>query len=231
MRILLVGRGNMAAAVQAVCTSRGIVRVDFNQDFELTTENHNRTVAIHFGSGSQLPRLIEYCERYRIPIIQGSTGLQASIPNDCNTVIINAPNLSIPMIRFMTAFPAFAREIGIGMEMGVIESHQKDKRDVSGTARAIMRSLDIPDSSIISIRDPDQQIVLGVPRDHLDGHAHHDFIFTRNGIEIKVSTRINGRETYAEGAILLAHALCDLKEPLRDGVHELRDILHLLPRE
>ena len=232
MHILLVGQGNMAKAVEATCISRDIKVTRFGMDFDYSNPHYGKPVAIHFGSGKQLFSLIKLCETQRMPIIQGSTKLEMSfpsIPSDRNVAIINAPNLSLPMIRFVASFPAFVEVIKAGMGLRIVESHQKQKADTSGTARAVAKVLGISESAIKSIRDPDVQIAFGVPEKHLGGHAYHDFIFTGQGVEIRVSTKIRGRTTYAEGALTLAQALSELQEPLKNGVHELKDILHLLP--
>lgn len=229
MHILLVGQGNMAKAVETACVSRGIQLTRFGMDFDYSDPGYGKPIAIHLGSGRQLLPLIELCEARQIPIIQGSTKLREPLPSDRNVAIINAPNLSLPMIRFVGSFPAFAQAIKAGMEARIVESHQAKKADTSGTARAVAKILGIPESSIKSVRDPDIQLTLGVPQEHLGGHAYHDFVFTGQGVEIKVSTKIRGRATYAEGALTLAQALANQQEPLKNGAYELKDILHLLP--
>lgn len=229
MHIILVGRGGMAQAIETACIVREIGFTRFADDLDETSFNHENLVAIHFGSGRQLPHLIEFCKNRRIPIIQGSTDLNVSLPSTIgqNVAIINAPNLSLPMIRFMSAFPAFAQAIGLGMKMSVIESHQDTKVDVSGTARAIVTVLGNPESSIKSVRDPDIQLLLGVPGEHLSCHAHHKFIFIGQGVEIRVSTKISGRSTYTDGALTLAQKLTSLRAPLKNGIYGLEDISHI----
>lgn len=232
MHIILAGQGKMAAAMEIACFSRGIGITKFGTDFDYSKLKNNKLVAVHFGSGKQLLSLIELCERFQIPLIQGSTNV--NIPNNRRTIIVNAPNLSLPMIRFLEAFPAFASAIKIGMSISIIESHQKQKTDVSGTARVLAKTIGTKDSIITTIRDPDIQLSLGIPKEHLGGHAYHDFIFTGHGVEIKVSTKIRGRATYAEGALALAQSLADKIESLENGVYELgelRNIFHLLPGE
>ena len=219
----------MTKSVETACASRGIQITKFGMDFDYSNPNYGKPIAIHLGSGRQLLPLIDLCEALQMPVIQGSTKLTEPLPSNRNVVIINAPNLSLPMIRFLASFPAFAQAIKAGMVARVVESHQVKKADTSGTARAIAKVLDIPESSIKSVRDPDIQLTLGVPEEHLGGHAYHDFVFTGQGVEIKVSTKIRGRATYAEGALTLARALTDQQEPLKNGIYELKDILHLLP--
>jgi len=65
----------------------------------------------------------------------------------------------------------------------VEESHQKSKRDTSGTARAMVgyfNRLGIPFrvDQIEMIRDPDLQRGIGVPEEHLNGHGWHTYGLT-----------------------------------------------------
>lgn len=221
MQIILEGNGKMATAVEEACTLHKI---------EVLREVFSKpnSVAIHFGSGRNLLSLIDMCERYQIPIIQGSTKLSVPVPEGKNVVIINAPNLSLPMIRFISTFPKFAAMIGSGMNITITESHQNGKVDTSGTARVIAKAISIPESEIRSIRDRPSQIALGIPEEHLDGHAFHFFNLVGQGVEIEISTKVLGRATYAEGALLMAQALVERRDPLSNGIHELKDVLHLI---
>ena len=230
MNILLSGQGEMAKAVSATCASQGIscIQIQKGADYHSLWPP---VVAIHFGSGRQLPELLDICENMRIPLIQGSTHLIAPIPSNRNIAIINSPNLSIAMIRFMVAFPAFAEAIKKGMGMRITESHHEGKQGISGTALAVANTLGIPESTIWSITDPALQVPRGIPHEHLRGHAYHDFTFSDlsdQGVEIVVSTKINGRKTYAEGALTIARKLASLEKPLKSGVYGPEDILHLL---
>lgn len=233
MHILIVGCGKMADAVEHMCASQIIPFTNFEEILMESVETVPAdTVAIHFGSGRNLLELIDFCGMRGIPIIQGSTKLSTPIPGslyqqDANVTIIDAPNLSLPMIRFIKAFPDFARAISPNMKTTIVESHQSTKADTSGTARAIASELGIPESEIAQIRDPRTQRALGVPENRLDGHAVHNFIFSGQGVKIEVTTEIMGRDTYAEGALALAKALDDCTTPLSGGVFKIQEFLHL----
>jgi dihydrodipicolinate reductase len=234
MHILLAGNGKMAAAIRTACNAHNIKVTMFSpfEDFNYSNPDYGKPVAIHVGSGSQLLALIEKCQQVNMPLIQGSTKLSVDLPIDSGVFIVKAPNFSIPMLRFMAAFPKFACDIMPGMKVGIVESHQEGKKDVSGTARAVAKDIGVPIECIQAIRNPAVQLALGVPQESLNGHAHHYFIFTGGGAKIAVSTEIQGRETYAEGALVIAQAVCDIYEPSRPHVTcNLTDILHILPKE
>lgn len=234
--IILAGKGNMAQAMKKYCEEKGVQVVPFGSNALMPAGDF--VVAVHFGSGSELPKLIEHCEAHHIPIIQGSTKLVCPFPTSSETVLVNSPNLSLPMVRLMKRLPDFLRSVGIGMEKEIVESHQKKKPDTSGTARAVAKELGIPEDAIVKIRDVGTQLSLGVPQEHLSGHAYHRFILCGQGVKIGVSTDITGRNTYCEGCFTLALSLLRAKErdrvgtgdlELPKGLYQLKDLLHLLP--
>lgn len=231
--IVVCGQGNMARALQEECRRQDLGSDRFTPQWlrEVPEVEKADKVAVHFGSGRHLGDLLTYCERTNTPLIQGSTNVE--VPKESKVVLINAPNLSLPMVRFLAAFPEFAKALRPGMEIRVVESHQGRNADTSGTARAMTKALDLDATSIKMIRDRDVQRTYGVPEEHLDGHAYHSFMFVGQGVTIEVTTKIHGRQTYAEGAVLLARALLENAQmepevgihrlPLMPGVHELAD--------
>lgn len=224
MRILLAGNGKMASEVAKLCLEKGIVCSRFGTDAIPSRTPH--TVAIHFGSGRELATLIKLCEERHHPLIQGSTKVE--VPVGHKMIIVNAPNLAIPMIALMRAFPAFAKDLTQlgGMDLCIAESHQSKKTDVSGTARAVAKEMGMSESGITPIRNPAIQMALGVPEENLGGHAYHYFAFTGHGVKISVNTEILGRRAYAEGALLLAKAL--LQKHLALGTHDLSKVVQQL---
>ncbi|MFW5887771.1 MAG: dihydrodipicolinate reductase C-terminal domain-containing protein [Bacteriovoracia bacterium] len=201
----------MADAVADLCSEKGVVCIrNFFDKENHDSVNVNDSVAIYFGSGRELPRLIEFSRCSKIPIIQGSSYPDAiKHMNEAKGVaIVHAPNLSIPVVKFMALFREQAKVLSDFMELSILESHQKGKKDVSKTAREIADMIDLDHDCIESIRDPEEQIeFLGVPKEHLDGHAYHFFNFEGMGVKIQTSIMIHGRKTYALGALLLAKAL------------------------
>lgn len=229
MNILIAGNGKMAEELHQFCVEQGIPRDHLDNVYgrNCVLDDPSKTVAVHFGSGRHLGSLIKYCsERGGIPIIQGTTKLTSdyvatSVP------LIFAPNLSLPMVRFMTALPDFARQLDMGLPE-IFESHQQAKRDVSGTARSLARKLGVEQKDIIHVRNPSIQRHLGIPEEHLDGHAYHTFTFNYQGVRIQVSTEIHGRRTYAEGTVHLARMLCAKPGVLDNIEYTLSEVLQIL---
>jgi|AntRauTorckE6833_2_1112554.scaffolds.fasta_scaffold00945_18 4-hydroxy-tetrahydrodipicolinate reductase len=212
MKILLAGIGKMANAFAVECSKQKIDCVRILDESELqkkyAPENH---VMVHFGSGELLLAMTELSVKNGIPIIQGSTNSKSvEVMNSAKGAkIINAPNLSLPMVVLMANVGSLMKPLSEIMHPEIAESHQVDKKDkISGTARAVADILEIVHSKISYVRDKViQRNFLGVPERFLDGHAYHSFTFTGSGVTIRIETKIHGRETYARGAIDIARGL------------------------
>jgi dihydrodipicolinate reductase len=70
---------------------------------------------------------------------------------------------------------------------------------------------------------------LGVPEEHLGGHAYHWITFMGYGVSITINTKINGHRTYAIGALAIADLLASLPTPLEPRVYGIVEILRLMP--
>ena len=96
-----------------------------------------------------------------------------------------------------------------GDTLSVTESHKGSKVDRSGTAKAVGESVnglgcgfDIEDA--VLVRDPPTQVAeMGVPEEHLLGHAFHTYKLTSpDGSEgFEFQHNVCGRSLYAEGPV------------------------------
>jgi len=156
-----------------------------------------------------------YCAK-GLPFVMGTTGgdrdqLDGTVRNGSVPAVI-APNMARQIVGFQ-AMMEYAAETFPGLFKGynasVRESHQAGKADTSGTAKAVVGSLqrlgiDFAADRIEMERDPvAQQKEWGIPEEHLTGHGWHTytlespdktalFAFTHN---------INGRDIYAQGTL------------------------------
>jgi 4-hydroxy-tetrahydrodipicolinate reductase len=99
--------------------------------------------------------------------------------------------------------------------LDIVESHQKGKADTSGTAKAMVEKLDgspgyfnqlgIPfrKDQIRMIREPEEQLRLGVPEDALTGHGWHTYtLHSEDGtVLFQFTHNVNGRDVYAKGTL------------------------------
>ncbi|KVI06613.1 Dihydrodipicolinate reductase, bacterial/plant [Cynara cardunculus var. scolymus] len=116
----------------------------------------------------------------------------------------------------------------------VLESHQSTKLDTSGTAKAVIScfqklgvSFDLDEVQLI--RDPKQQIeMVGVPEEHLNGHAFHMYHLTSpdGTVSFEFQHNVCGRSIYAEGAIDAALFLAKKIQSKADKkIYDMIDVL------
>jgi 4-hydroxy-tetrahydrodipicolinate reductase len=151
-----------------------------------------------------------------LPFVMGTTGgdreeLMKTVENGTVPALI-APNMAKQIVGFQ-AMMAFASttfpDLFKGYNLTIEESHQKDKADTSGTARAMVgyfNGLGIPfsDKDIKMVRDPMvQKEIWKIPEEHLDGHAWHTYTLTsQDGSAcFQFKHNINGRQIYIQGTL------------------------------
>lgn len=132
-----------------------------------------------------------YC-KYGVPFVMGTT-MKPEIKSNIEDIVAKsgtsaliAPNMAKQIVAVQWAMEEFAaKNEGLleGYELKVVESHQHGKKDTSGTARAMVKyfnQLGIPFdvSQIEMIRDPAEQIDMGVPEQYLKGHGWHTYTIT-----------------------------------------------------
>lgn len=152
-----------------------------------------------------------YC-RNRLPFVMGTTGgdrksLEDRVKvSDISAII--APNMAKQIVAFQERMKYAAENFSNalrGYYLEIVESHQKGKADTSGTASSMVEKPDgsqghfnllgIPfaKDQIIKIREPEEQLKLGVPEHALGGHGWHTYIVyshrpDNRGIDILAST-------------------------------------------
>jgi 4-hydroxy-tetrahydrodipicolinate reductase len=135
------------------------------------------------------------------------------------------------MAMLAAAFPgAFA-----GYTLDVVESHQRNKADTSGTAKAVVASfarlgaLGASEGGITKVRERVAQLeVMGVPEESLDGHAFHTYTLTSpdGSVQFVFKHNVTGRSIYAEGtvdAVLFLAAMRAAGAPQR--VYSMADVV------
>lgn len=154
-----------------------------------------------------------YCRR-GIPFVMGTTGgdrdaLAATVASSNISAVI-APNMAKQIVGFQAMMAYAAKEfpgLFAGYHLEIVESHQKNKADTSGTARAMagyFNELGIvySEDEIIKIRDPAiQKNELGVPEAYINGHGWHTYTLTSpdRTTTFRFTHNVNGRDIYALG--------------------------------
>lgn len=187
-----------------------------------------------------LPNAELYCE-IGIPFVMGTTGsiddlerARKLVDASSNLAII-APNMCPQIIAIQAMlefgashFPALLSD----MEIDLKESHQSTKADTSGTAKAIVQSLqsmggNFEIADIIMIRDPETQEEIGVPDEYRDGHGYH-FLSIRNHDQTMgfgLTILINGRQPYVEGALLGIRWVATHYPEHLEGAYNMIDVI------
>jgi 4-hydroxy-tetrahydrodipicolinate reductase len=156
-----------------------------------------------------------YCKN-KLPFVMGTTGgdpnALATMVNESNISAVIAPNMSVPITAIMAmienAAETFPNALA-GFNLQIVESHQSPKKDKSGTGKAIgenLKSLGADykgEEDIIAIRDPKQQLFMGIPHEALSGHGWHSYslISPDGSVSLRIEHNINGRQTYVEGTL------------------------------
>lgn len=171
-----------------------------------------------------------YCHN-KVPFVMGTTGgdrhkLMQDTENAGIYAVI-APQMGKQVVAFQAMMEMMATEFPgafSGYSLAVTESHQRAKADTSGTAKAVVSSLqrlglDYQESQIKKIREKGAQLdQMHVPENALDGHAFHTYALTSpdGSVTFQFQHNVVGRQIYAEGtvdaALFLAKQIQDKTE-------------------
>lgn len=176
---------------------------------------------------------------YRLPFIMGTTGgnreaLVETVENSEIPAVI-ATNMAKPIVALMAMMEYAASKFPgalLGYSGSIVESHQASKRDVSGTARAMIQPLmDLgvvcSEQGIISVRNPMLQVRMGIPESALGGHGYHTYTLASpdGTVLVELTHNVIGRDVYALGALDALRFLQDRVEVGDTGVYSMLDVL------
>ncbi|GMH11321.1 hypothetical protein Nepgr_013162 [Nepenthes gracilis] len=156
-----------------------------------------------------------YC-KIGVPFVMGTTGgdrekLYKTV-DDSKVYAVISPQMGKQVVAFLAAMEIMAEQFPgafAGYSLQVMESHQSSKIDTSGTAKAVVSSLqklgvDFDFDQIQKIRDPMQQIeMVCVPGEYLSAHAFHMYHLTSpdQTVSFEFQHNVCGRSIYAEGTV------------------------------
>ncbi|CAB4283155.1 unnamed protein product [Prunus armeniaca] len=156
-----------------------------------------------------------YC-KVGVPFVMGTTGgdrdrLYKTV-EDSQVYAVISPQMGKQVVAFLAAMEIMAEQFPgafSGYSLQVMESHQASKVDTSGTAKAVIScfqklgvSFDMEQVQLV--RDPQQQLeMVGVPEEHLSGHAFHMYHLSSpdETVSFEFQHNVCGRSIYAEGTI------------------------------
>eukprot|EP00877_Chromochloris_zofingiensis_P014130 jgi/Chrzof1/8971/Cz03g31130.t1 len=176
-----------------------------------------------------------------VPFVMGTTGgdrdqvIAAAEQHGVYAVV--APQMGKQVVAFQAMMELMAENFpGVfkGYKLRVAESHQRNKADTSGTAKAVVQSfkqmgVDFNENQIKKIRDrPTQLDVVGVPEQYLDGHAFHTYTLTSDDQSVQFVFKHNvvDRTIYAEGTVDAVLFLAKkVQEKAEQRVYSMIDVL------
>lgn len=181
-----------------------------------------------------------YC-KLGLPFVMGTTGgnkhlLYKSVQDSKNYALIS-PQMGKQVVAFVAAMKIMAEQFPgafSGYHLEVLESHQAGKLDTSGTAKDVIACFEKLGVSydmnrMVKIRDPEQQLeMVGVPEEHIQGHAFHLYHLTSpdDSVSFEFQHNVCGRSIYAEGTIdaaMFLHRKVQSKDSKR--IYNMDDVL------
>jgi len=198
-------------------------------------------ISVDFTHPSSVNSNAEFYCNHGLPFVMGTTGgdrkrLNETVAASAIAAVI-APNMAKQVVGFQAMMEYAASvfpNLFAGYSLDIRESHQKDKADTSGTAKAMVgyfTKLGIPFSEdrITMERSPTvQRDILGVPERYLGGHGWHTYkLVSPDGtVKLEFTHNVNGRDVYAMGTLdAIAFLNKKVKEGAKGKVFTMIDVL------
>ncbi|MDD5489865.1 MAG: dihydrodipicolinate reductase C-terminal domain-containing protein [Candidatus Moranbacteria bacterium] len=167
-----------------------------------------------------------YCQ-LGIPFVMGTTGGDreriVELVKQSGISAVVAPNMAAQVVAFQAMMEYAAKTFPgafEGFALSITESHQQGKADTSGTAKAVMASLEklgvTTGDRLRMVRDPEEQLAMGIPPQFIGGHGWHEYrLASRDGtVALKFVHNVSGRLPYAAGTL---KALFFLEKKIAEG--------------
>ncbi len=195
-------------------------------------------VVIDFSTPSSTINTLNACLQYKIPLVIGATGFSDSekdfITNASkNIAVLFSANMSLS-VNLLFKLTAIAANKLSNFEAEIFEAHHRYKKDApSGTALKLgeviaeSRNLDFKKHAkftrygVNEQRNP-KDIGFSVVRGG-DIVGKHDVMFIDNGEILTLTSEINNRSSFANGAIIAATFISDEKP----GLYNMFDVLDI----
>jgi 4-hydroxy-tetrahydrodipicolinate reductase len=195
------------------------------------------SVALDFGSSGAVAAHANACAAARIPILVGTTGLDApthaALERAARDIaVLVAPNTSVGVCAALELAALAAQRLGLGFEVEILEVHHRSKRDApSGTALALGQAVAAARGvSLDEVAAFDRAAQNAVRAPGSIGFASlragdvvgvHTVMFAAAGEQLEITHRATDRITFARGALRAAQWL--LGRPA--GLYGMRDVL------
>ena len=238
MRIALIGYGKMGHMIEEIALEKGYtitIRIDANNTDDFTESNLSDTdVAIEFTAPHVAYDNVKKCIDFGIPVVSGSTGWNAQLPeikDYCikkGSALLHASNFSIGVNIFFEINTLLAQLMAKqpSYEATVKEIHHTEKKDApSGTAvtlaEQILLHLSRKKAWVNSEAATAEELSIISERIDPAPGTHH-VKYTSDIDEIEIIHTAYNRKGFAAGAVLAAEFLHGKK-----GVYSMKEVLGL----
>ena len=198
-------------------------------------------VVVDVSVKHQLPATVQWCVAHHVPLVVGTTGLDAN-DHACldeaarHIPLLVASNFSVGVHALLAAASTLTKMLGDGFDLEVVEAHHRHKVDSpSGTARSIISTLRdargearSPDEA--SVHRPqgqlgprgDDEIGVSVVRggDVVGTHSVH---FLGSGESLTLTHQATDRDIFARGALTAAQWIARTERIA--GRYEMSDVI------
>lgn len=157
------------------------------------------------GAGRQYDEALEAATEGDAVFIQAATAKDIPMVPPVSGALrfVHAPNLDLNIVKFFRLL-SMAGDLFKGEAVSLVESHQKAKSSVPGTAFKMGDYLDFPRSEIVSVRDRETQKGMGSVS--LDQHAYHRIQIGEGDSQVLLETKIEGLDSYVRGLARIIEA-------------------------
>jgi len=236
MKIALVGYGKMGHAIEKIAVERGhqivvAINIDNLQDF--TQENLQQAdVAIEFTSPHTAVENIEKCIGFGVPVVCGSTGWLAKLPQietavkTADGAFLYASNFSLGVNIFFEVNKLLAKLLAPHKtyDVQMTEVHHTEKKDApSGTAITLAEQIMAvtPQKNRWVIEPTAEPAELYINCQRIDpAPGTHSISWTSEVDDIEIKHTAHNRTGFALGAVLAAEFLAGKK-----GIFGMKDVL------
>ncbi len=243
--IALVGAsGRMGERLSALASQSEdldvIARVDAGQTIEQQVGEQTVDCVIDFSVLGQVIPTLEWAAERGVPVVLGTTGLEASHLAALErasrmTPVVWAPNFSVGVNAMFAVASELVSLVGAGWDLELVEAHHRHKVDApSGTARRIVELLAAARETTYeaAVRAGREGLVGARSDDEIGVHVvrggsvvgTHEVHYLGSGEEITLTHRATDRDIFARGALRACRWL--LLDPGRDpALYDMGDVL------
>ncbi|TNF38003.1 MAG: 4-hydroxy-tetrahydrodipicolinate reductase [Deltaproteobacteria bacterium] len=241
-RVAIVGaRGRMGRRLVALAGQYGFsVTAEIDADgptLDAQRGSDGPDVVIDFSVRAQVAPTCAYCAAHRVPLVIGTTGLDADDQRAIDALaevapVVQAPNFSVGVNALFDLVSEAASLLSEGWDAELVEAHHRNKVDApSGTARELARRVAAARGwDLGEVGNHGREGLVGArPAREIGVHAvrggsvvgEHRMLFLGDGEEVVLEHRALDRDIFVRGALVAAGWLAEGRASGRYGMGDV----------